>query len=87
MQVAEKLLLCLYFTEISGLVKKGLQLQMLQQLIVAYSEIKSELGFLLNDNIGATTENVVSADFAYNIQFSTNSRLALGLKTSANFTV
>lgn len=39
----------------------------------------------LNDNIGATTENVVSADFAYNIQFSTNSRLALGLKTSANF--
>lgn len=38
-----------------------------------------------NDNIGATKENIVSADIAYNIQTSATSRLAFGLKTSANF--
>ncbi len=49
---------------------------------------KNQIGIGLsfsNDNIGATTENIVSADMAYNIQFSTTSRLAFGLKTSANF--
>jgi len=38
-----------------------------------------------NDIIGVTTENIVSADFAYNIQLNASSRLAFGLKTSANF--
>lgn len=50
--------------------------------------LNNQIGFGLsfsNDNIGVTTENVISADFAYNIAFNATSRLAFGLKTSANF--
>jgi len=44
------------------------------------------LGFsIVNDRIGPTTENAISADLAYFIQVSNNYKLSLGMKGTANF--
>ena len=43
------------------------------------------LGFsIINDKIGPTTENQISADLAYFIQISENYKLSLGMKGTAN---
>jgi type IX secretion system PorP/SprF family membrane protein len=43
------------------------------------------LGFsIVNDKIGPTTENQISADLAYFIQISENYKLSLGMKGTAN---
>lgn len=43
------------------------------------------IGFsVVNDKIGPTTENVISADVAYFIKISKNFKLSLGLKGTAN---
>mgnify|MGYP001010518502 FL=1 len=43
------------------------------------------LGFsIINDKIGPTTENQISADLAYFIQVSENYKLSLGMKGTAN---
>lgn len=48
----------------------------------------SDLGFglsFINDNIGATQENNISADLAYKIPLTINYTLSFGTKLSANF--
>ncbi|UOX33161.1 type IX secretion system membrane protein PorP/SprF [Flavobacterium sediminilitoris] len=53
------------------------------QTQVGDSNFGAGLSFL-NDKIGPSNENAISADLAYHIQISNNYKLALGLKGTAN---
>lgn len=53
------------------------------QTQVGDSNFGAGLSFV-NDKIGPSNENAISADLAYHIQISNNYKLALGLKATAN---